>query len=94
MEILIASLSALSTLSFSTFKSTISSIGIVVILIQLEINLITNFMAFIDISNDIDDLIGELFGFYILVLGACETAIGLSLLVSYYKLASHLNINL
>lgn len=83
--------------SFSTPTTTPSqgdatTVGIILLLIQLEITLLINFMSFIAISNDIDDIIGEIFGLYILVVGACETALGLSLLVAYYRLASNLRI--
>lgn len=83
-----------STSTLNASRASITSVGIILLLIQLEINLLTNFMSFIDVSNSIDDIIGEIFGLYILVLGACETAIGLSLLVSYYRIASNLRIML
>jgi len=94
MEMLDFVLRAFSSSTLSPSRSSITSVGIILLLIQLEINLLTNFMAFIECSNLMDDIIGEIFGLYILVLGACETAIGLSLLVSYYRMASNLRIML
>lgn len=94
MELVDFALGALSTSSLSASRSSIASVGIILLLIQLEINLLTNFMAFVEASTSLDDIIGELFGLYILVLGACETAIGLSLLVSYYRISSNLRIML
>jgi NADH:ubiquinone oxidoreductase subunit K len=83
---------AFSTGGVASSRSSILTVGIILLLIQLEINLLTNFMAFIATSETFDDLVGEIFGLYILVIGACETAIGLSLLVSYYRIASNLRI--
>jgi len=94
MEFLFSVVNTLATFTLQSYRSTLSGIGILLILIQLEINLITNFMSFIEFGVLIDDVVGELFGLYILVLGACETALGLSLLVSYYRLTSHLSLNL
>jgi len=94
MELLFSVVNTLATFTLQSYRSTLSGIGILLILIQLEINLITNFMSFIEFGVLIDDVVGELFGLYILVLGACETALGLSLLVSYYRLTSHLSLNL
>jgi NADH:ubiquinone oxidoreductase subunit K len=85
-------LGAFSTGGVASSRSSILTVGIILLLIQLEINLLSNFMAFIATSEDYDDLVGEIFGLYILVIGACETAIGLSLLVSYYRIASNLRV--
>jgi len=94
MELLFSTVNTIATFTLQSYRSTLSGIGILLILIQLEINLITNFMSFVEFGTAIDDVVGELFGLYILVLGACETALGLSLLVSYYRLTAHLAINL
>lgn len=94
MELLFSIVNTLATFTLQSYRSTISGIGILLILIQLEINLILNFMSFVEFSTVLDDLVGEIFGLYILVLGACETALGLSLLVSYYRLTAHLALNL
>jgi NADH:ubiquinone oxidoreductase subunit K len=92
MDVLDFIFGAFSTTGISSSRSSILTVGIILLLIQLEINLLTNFMDFIATSEAFDDLVGEIFGLYILVIGACETAIGLSLLVSYYRIASNLRI--
>jgi NADH:ubiquinone oxidoreductase subunit K len=94
MEILFSIINTLSIFTLQSYRSTFSGIGILLILIQLEINLITNFMAFVEVSTAFDDVVGELFSLMILVLGAVEAALGLSLLVGFYRLSSHLSINL
>lgn len=43
-----------------------------------------NFLLLIS-SLIIDNFIGQVFAFYILVVAAAESAIGLSILVSYYR---------
>jgi len=92
MDVLDFIFGAFSTPGIASSRSSILTVGIILLLIQLEINLLTNFMDFIATSEAFDDLVGEIFGLYILVIGACETAIGLSLLVSYYRIASNLRI--
>jgi NADH-quinone oxidoreductase subunit K len=94
MDLLISSLLTISTFSTQTCRAALSGVGVIIIIIQLVINLITNFMNFSEISQNIDDIHGEIFALYILVLGACETALVLSLLVSYYRLTTHLTLSL
>jgi NADH-ubiquinone oxidoreductase chain 4L len=60
----------------------------------MEVILITNFELFVTISCDLDDIVGSIFALYILVLGACEAALGLALVIAYYRLTAHLMISL
>lgn len=40
----------------------------------------------------IDDIYGQVFAFYILVVAAAESAIGLSILVAYYRVRGTISI--
>lgn len=51
----------------------------------LEVMLLSINLNLIFCSTYIDDLIGQMFSIFILSIGASETAIGLALVVAYYK---------
>ena len=50
-----------------------------------------NFLL-LTISSFIDDLNGQIFAFYILVVAAAESAIGLSILVAYYRVKGSISV--
>jgi NADH:ubiquinone oxidoreductase subunit K len=62
-------------------------------LVALEIILlgITLLIAIFSINHD--DILGQIFGLYIIAIAACEAAIALSILVSFYKLRGTINID-
>jgi NADH:ubiquinone oxidoreductase subunit K len=43
-------------------------------------------------STILDNIIGEVFAFYILVVAAAESAIGLSILVAYYRVRGTISV--
>lgn len=53
--------------------------------IALEILLISSTVLLIIGSLLLDDKSGELFGIYVISVAGCESAIGLSILVSYFR---------
>jgi NADH-ubiquinone oxidoreductase chain 4L len=57
--------------------------NIILMLISIEIMLLA--ITFIILINSIllEDIIGQVFGIYIIVIAAAESAIGLGILVSY-----------
>tara|TARA_R110001592_G_scaffold326921_1_gene607935 strand:- start:10692 stop:10898 length:207 start_codon:yes stop_codon:yes gene_type:complete len=57
-------------------------------LILLSINL--NFIIF---SIVLDDIVGQIFALFILTVAAAESAIGLAILVVYYRLKGVISIN-
>lgn len=57
-----------------------------VILMSIEIMLLAVNLNFIFFSIYLDDLIGQIFALYILTVAAAESAIGLAILVVYYRL--------
>jgi NADH:ubiquinone oxidoreductase subunit K len=94
MDFLIMAFMTLQSTDAQNYDPITSGIGFILLLIQLEMLLLSNFQAFLDVAKDIDDTVGSIFAIYILVLGACEAALALSLVVSYYRLSSHLMISL
>lgn len=58
----------------------------IIILMSIEMMLLSINLNFIFFSIYLDDLIGQLFALYILTVAAAESAIGLAILVVYYRL--------
>jgi NADH-ubiquinone oxidoreductase chain 4L len=64
----------------------ISQNNIITLLIGIEILLLTVTVKIIYIGGIYDDVQATLYALYIIILAGAESAIGLSLLVSYYRL--------
>jgi NADH-ubiquinone oxidoreductase chain 4L len=67
--------------------------NIILMLISIEIMLLA--ITFLILTNSIilEDIIGQLFSLYIIVIAAAESAIGLGILVSYYRLRGNITFN-
>lgn len=59
--------------------------NLIVLLMSIELMLLAINLILIIGSVLIDNTIGEIFALYILVVAAAESAIGLSILVAYYR---------
>jgi NADH-quinone oxidoreductase subunit K len=59
--------------------------NLIVMLMAIELMLLAINMNFIVFSILLDDLIGQLFSLFILTVAAAESAIGLAILVAYYR---------
>lgn len=59
--------------------------NIIVLLIAIEIMLIAINLMFLYFAVILDDMVGEMVSLFILTVSAAESAIGLSLVVLYYK---------
>jgi NADH-quinone oxidoreductase subunit N len=66
--------------------------SILLILLCIEVMLLAVNLNFIFYSVYLDDLIGQLFALYVLTVAAAESAIGLALLVIYYRVHNTLSI--
>ena len=53
---------------------------------SIEIMLLAVNLNFIFFSVYLDDIIGQMFALYVLTVAAAESAIGLAILVVYYRL--------
>jgi len=90
----------LSQLSSNFFLFFIGLFGIVfnrrnilVILMCIELVLLSLNLNFILFSIYLDDLYGQLFSFFILTIAAAESAIGLAIIIIYYRIRGNININ-
>ncbi len=59
--------------------------NIIIMLMSIELMLLAVNMNFLLFSVYLDDLIGQLFALLVLTVAAAESAIGLALLVVYYR---------
>lgn len=64
----------------------ISQNNIITLLIAIEILLLTITVKIIYIGGQYNDVESTIYALYIIILAGAESAIGLSLLVSYYRL--------
>lgn len=82
-------------LNFFFFHLLLLSIGIfglfatrrnmIIVLVCIELILLVGTLNFVLFSAYLDDLIGQLFAFFVLTVAASESAIGLALLVLHYR---------
>jgi NADH-quinone oxidoreductase subunit K len=60
--------------------------NIIIMLMSIELMLLAVNMNFLIFSVHLDDMLGQLFSLFILTVAAAESAIGLALLVIYYRI--------
>jgi len=79
-------------LCLTTLLFSIGAIGLVlnrknilIIIMSIELMLLSVNLNFIIFSIYLDDILGQLFVIFILTIAATESAIGLAILSSYYK---------
>lgn len=82
-----------SFLNISVFLFLIGVLGIILnrknillILMSVELMFLAVNINFVVFSVFLDDIIGQVFALYILTVAAAESAIGLAILVAYYKI--------
>jgi len=66
----------------------------ILVLIFLEILLLIINSILVIFSVFYDDIFGQVFAFFLLTIAAGESALGLSLLVSFYRLRGGITLNL
>lgn len=59
--------------------------NIIVILMSIELMLLGVNVSFIVYSIYFDDLYGQIFALFVLTVAAAESAVGLAILVAYYR---------
>ena len=62
-------------------------------LMCIELILLNINISFLILSIYLDDFYGQLFSLFVLVIAASESAIGLAIIISYYKLRSSIQIS-
>lgn len=67
--------------------------NIIIILMSIELMLLAVNFNFIIFSVYLDDIIGQVFSLLILTVAAAESAIGLAILVIYYRLRGVISVD-
>jgi NADH-quinone oxidoreductase subunit K len=67
------------------FGILLSRKNVILILMSLELLLLSMNYYLIFFSTFLDDMMGQLFALFILSVAASESAIGLAIIISYYK---------
>jgi len=66
--------------------------NIIIMLMSVELMLLAVNLNFLIFSVFLDDLIGQLFALLVLTVAAAESAIGLAILVVYYRVRGTVNV--
>lgn len=67
--------------------------NIVVVLMSLELALLSVSLNFIIFSACLGDLMGQIFAIFILVIAACESSIGLAIILVYFRVRGSIRID-
>lgn len=67
--------------------------SVLFVLLSIELMLLAINLNFIFYSIFLDDFIGQVFALYVLTVAAAESAVGLAILVIYYRVQNTLAIN-
>ena len=67
--------------------------NIIIILMSIELMLLSININFVLFSVYLDDITGQIFALFILTVAAAESAIGLAILVVYYRIKGIISIN-
>ena len=59
--------------------------NVIIILMSIELILLSVNLNFVSFSNYLNDLVGQMFSLFILTVAAAEAAIGLAILVIYFR---------
>ena len=59
--------------------------NVIIILMSIELMLLAVNINFVAFSTHLHDLVGQLFALFVLTVAAAEAAIGLAILVVYYR---------
>jgi NADH-quinone oxidoreductase subunit K len=66
--------------------------NIIILLMAIELMLLAVNMNFVAFSHYLGDAAGQIFVFFILTVAAAESAIGLSILVAYYRVRGTISV--
>ena len=66
--------------------------NIILMLISLEIMLLSITLLILVSSLNFDDILGQIYSIYIISVAGAESAIGLSILVAFYRLRGNITI--
>lgn len=66
--------------------------NIILMLISIEIMLLAVTLLVLVSSNNFDDILGQTYSIYIIAIAGAESAIGLGILVAYYRLRGNISL--
>lgn len=67
--------------------------NIILMLISIEIMLLAVTFFILENSYRFEDTIGQIFAIYIIVVAAAESAIGLAILIAFYRLRGNVSLS-
>ena len=67
---------------------------VIIILISLELILLSVNINFVAFSVYLDDILGQVYALLVLTVAASESALGLAILITYYRLRGGISIDL
>ena len=80
--------------SLSLIGIFVNRTNIILLLICIEVMLLSISLNFLIISYSIDSLLGQTISIYIITVAAVESAIGLSIMIAFYKIKGSVGIRL
>jgi len=85
---------SISLFIIGSFGMFLSRKHIIIILISLELILLAVNINFVSFSVFLDDFVGQIYALLVLTVAASETALGLAILIVYYRLRGGISIDL
>ncbi len=87
MEITLAHYLSLAAILFALglFGIFLNRKNVIIILMSIELMLLAVNINFVAFSSHLQDLVGQVFAIFVLTVAAAEAAIGLAILVVYYR---------
>lgn len=87
-------------LLITIFLFTVGLLGLIlnkknflIVIVSIELLLLAINLNFVVFSVYLDDLVGQIFVLFILTIAATESAIGLAILILYYKINNKISID-
>ncbi|KAB2964013.1 NADH-quinone oxidoreductase subunit NuoK [Zoogloea sp.] len=77
----------------SVFGILLNRSSILIVFMCIEMILLSTNLNYLILSVYLDDAVGQIFSLIILTVAAAESAIGLSILILYYRIKGNININ-
>jgi len=77
-----------------TFGMFFSRKHVIIILISLELILLASNINLVIFSIFLDDILGQIYAILVLTVAAAESALGLAILIVYYRLRGGISIDL
>jgi NADH-ubiquinone oxidoreductase chain 4L len=72
---------------------TLNRKNLILLIISIEIMLLAVTLLILISSFSFDDNMGQIFGIYIIAMAAAESAIGLGILVAFYRLRGNITLS-